>query len=143
MSVKLRKRKLPSGKIQLFLDIDGYGSRKCETLSSRCDRLQNPETLKMAEQVRAKREIELQTQLHDVTGAKNKKGNFAQYAAGLAARYDEPNTRQSWENAVQHLKQFEGENIFFADLNRAFFEKFLDYLKKQDSRPTLRRYTSL
>jgi hypothetical protein len=88
MGVKLRKRKLPSGKTQLYLDVYRHGSRRFEALGFMLDgdRFHNRETLKMAETIRAKRELDLQSEIHGITGTHNRKSSFINSAQVYLAR---------------------------------------------------------
>lgn len=131
MSVKLRKRKLPSGRTQLYLDIYRTGSRRTEALSlllNKNDRFQNRETLKQAEEIRAKRQLDLQAETHGLTGTHNRKASFVKYLKDQAERRTSPNTRASWEQAIECFEDFAGEVVAFGDLTPQLFEKFKSYL---------------
>lgn len=65
--IRLRQRKMPSGRTTLYLDIYLNGKRTYETLKlylvpeeTRKDKEKNKETMRMAEAIRAKRVVELQ-----------------------------------------------------------------------------------
>ena len=66
--IRLRQRKTPTGLISLYLDIYLNGQRSYEYLklylipeTNKEDKRRNQETLKLAEAIRAKRLVELQT----------------------------------------------------------------------------------
>ena len=130
MSVALRKRKLPSGRIQLYLDIYRNGSRRTEALGFFLDkeRFQNRETMKMAEEIRAKRQLDLQAETHGLTGTHNRKASFLKYIKGQAELRTSPNTKASWKQAIEHFENFAGEAVTFGDLTPHLFDKFKTYL---------------
>ena len=131
MSVTLRKRKLPSDRTQLYLDIYSNGKRRTEALGfflEKNDRFQNRETMKMAEEVRAKRQLDFQADAHGLVGTHNRKAGFVKYLNDQAALRTSPQTRASYNDAIKHFANFAGENITFGDLNPQVFEKFKAYL---------------
>ena len=68
MSVRLRERTLRSGKVQLFLDIylDGKRQRESLALFLTPDRSKNAEIRKMANAIRAKRELQVHSGEYDI-----------------------------------------------------------------------------
>jgi integrase len=142
MGVTLRKRKLPSGKTQLYLDVYRFGSRRFETLGLFLDgdRFNNRETLKMAEAIRARRELDLQAEIHGITGTHNRKSSFIKYLEGLKEARTSPNTQRSWKTAIGQLENFAGDSVTFGDLNKDFFERFKTYLLKRVSANSAKVY---
>ena len=69
MPVRLRKRRLPSGKVSLRLDIYTHGVRRFESLGMYLNgsRDENKKILHLAELIRAKRELEFQSDLFGFT----------------------------------------------------------------------------
>lgn len=131
MSVKLRKRKRDHGKTYVYLDLYTHGTRKTELLAILTgDKFHDRETLKMCNEIRAKRDHELTSDSHGVLGTFRRRQSFISYCEELALQRPAKNTRLSWDCAIQHLKDFAGENVVFADLNRQFFEKFRDHMLK-------------
>ena len=131
MSVALRKRKLPSGRTQLYLDIYRQGNRSTEALGfflEKNDRFQNRETMKMAEEIRAKRQLDFQADVHGLSGTHNRKASFFKYLQAQAELRTRPNTKASWKQAIGHFGDFAGEGIVFGDVNPQLFEKFKTYL---------------
>ena len=134
MSVTLRKRKLPSGRTQLYLDIYCMGNRRSEALGfllEKNDRFQNRETMKMAEEIQAKRQLDLQAETHGLTGTHNRKANVLQYLNAQAEVRTSPNTRASWKQAIESFEDFAGKSVVFGDLTPQLFEKFKTYLLKR------------
>ena len=131
MSVRLRKRKLPSGRTQLYLDIYRSGNRRTEALGfflEKNDRFQNRETMKMAEEIRAKRQLDLQAETHGLSVTHNRKASFLKYLLEQANLRTRPNTRQAWKHAIARFIDFAGEGIVFGDLSPQFFEKYKVHL---------------
>ncbi|MGB6647056.1 MAG: site-specific integrase [Bacteroidota bacterium] len=130
------RRRYPSGHVTLFLDINHAGIRKKEALglSLAGDRFHNRETLKMAEEIRARRELDLLAESHEVTLTSKRKQNFVEYYERLRETKLSSNTRQSWKDALHHLLEFAGEPLTFARMNREFFEDFKAHLLKTKTR---------
>jgi len=130
MSVTLRKRRLISGKVQLYLDIYRYGQRKTESLQMYldADRFHNRETLRMAETVRAKRELEVQAELHGLTATHNRKSDVIAYMNRLMEKRVNEGTRSHWKSAITKLSDFGSNGIVFGDITRGFVENYKDFL---------------
>ena len=131
MSVRLRKRKLPSGRTQLYLDIYRMGNRRTEALGfflEKNDRFQNRETMKQAEEIRAKRQLDLQAEIHGLSGTHNRKASVLNYLRAQAELRTSPNTRASWKQAIEAFEDFAGIALVFGDLTPDLFEKFKSYL---------------
>jgi integrase len=130
MSVRLLKRRYSNGKTSLFLDIHYSGGRKKEALGLYLvkDRLHDREMLKLAEEIRARRELDMQAQLHGALYANKRKQDFVEYYQRLVQTKLSPHTRGSWENALDHLLEYRKPPILFASLDREFFEGFRTHL---------------
>ncbi len=136
MSVKLRERKLPSGKTQLYLDVYRNGSRRSEALGlfkttnprTPQERFQNNETQKQAEEIEAKRRLDFQADMHGLTGTHNRKASFLKYLKERAELRTSPQTKASWNQAIAHFENFRGDTTAFGDLRRELFEDFKTYL---------------
>src|SRR5260221_4441004 len=96
MSVKLRKRVLESGRTQLYLDIYRYGQRKTEALQMFLDgdRFHNRETFRMAEIIRAKRELDLQGEMHGISGTYNRRSSFIKYLEAVGRKRTTEQSRE-------------------------------------------------
>jgi site-specific recombinase XerD len=131
MSVTLRKRKLPSGRTQLYLDIYHRGQRRSEALGfflEKNDRFQNRETLKMAEEIRAKRQLDFQADEHGLSRTHNRRASFIKYMEGQQELRKNPRTKKLWKCAAEHFAAFAGENVSFGDLTPQAFERFKTFL---------------
>ncbi len=133
MGVALRKRELPSGNIQLFLDISRGSSRSKRVrenlhLVLTGDRMQDKETLRMAQLIRATREKELLQDEHGLSDTRKRKGSFVEYYEKLKETKNAENTRISWEQGLKHFKEFVGGDVSIAGLTREKLEGFKTYL---------------
>lgn len=141
MSVKLRKKITSGGKVTLILDIYSSGVRRKEALGIYLngDRFQNREAMKLAEVIRAKREIEIQAQMNGIANTQNRKGRVVKYVESLIEVKRTASTRSSWRNALNHLQRYGGENLVFLHLDRTFFEGFKEYLLSRLSTNSAKR----
>jgi site-specific recombinase XerD len=146
MSVTLRRRTLRNGRVQLYLDIYVNGQRKREAtkLSLNGDRFHNKETLRLAEILRAKRELEVQA---DATGLKSdihKKTSFIDYMVGVAEKSRSKGARDSWYNGITKFKAFlDGRDVTFGQLTKGLIEDYKDFLLKGLHQNTAQKYLAL
>ena len=96
MSIKLRKRKRSNNTYSLYLDIYHNGQRKTEYLGLYLteDKISNKSTQQLAENIRAKRQLELQNQSYGFTSETRRKENFVIYFERLVNL--RPADRGSW-----------------------------------------------
>lgn len=144
MFVELRQRKLPSGKVQLYLDIYDRDTRKQEALglflfdkSKRLNaeqRAHNKNTETLARELLMRRREQFKLQVYGVAGEYSRERDFIAYCQELAEARSK-NTRSSWESAIEHLRRFSGGSLKFGQLTRPMFERFRDYLMKSDLSP--------
>jgi hypothetical protein len=85
MSVKLRKRKLPSGKTQLYLAIGVSRHRRYEALNLFLtkERNGNKQILRLAEAIRAKRELDVHADQEGIASPWRQSLCFFEYAEGI------------------------------------------------------------
>lgn len=132
MKVALRDRKLPSGKITLYLDIYHKGKRRLEYLGIYLDgnRETNKDKKALAEKIRAKREVELQTLNYNFIPEYRKRQNFITYFEEIAKEYQNNITLV---NTIAKLKDFKGNIITFEEIDEKWLEDFKKYLLKKVS----------
>ncbi len=146
MSVTLRKRVFPSGKTCLFLDIYQNGARRKELLKLYLtgDRFHNRETLRMAESIRAKRELELQASYHGLSAGLNRNANFVSYVRELRDKARSEGMKNCWDNVLARFISFAGgDTVVFGQLTRGYLENFKDYLLSEVSQNTAQKYFSI
>lgn len=142
MSVKLRKKKLADGRLSIYLDLYLNGKRQYEFLKLYLtkDKLQNKETMRLAESIRAKRELELQNSEHGFIPTFKKRVNFVEYFELIVK--DKPKTEKAWPNTLRYLKEFTKGHIQFAAINENWLEQFKSYLLTKVSQNTAYTYFS-
>jgi integrase len=131
MSVPLRQRKLPSGKTQLYLAVNIHGHRTYQALNFYLseDKARNKETLRLAEAIRAKRELEVHADAEGLPDSNRRKQDFFAFAEQI---YDDklPLTKRTYTNAMEHLSEFAGKDLTVGRITAKFCEQFLAYLNK-------------
>jgi len=131
MSVKLRKFKLKSGKIQLVLDCYYKGKRKFEATGLLLDKdaKQNKEKMNLANAMRAKMEIAFHNEVEGFDNSLKKKKNIFIYATTV---YEDKNegSQRLYRQALEHLKIFAGKDLTFEKLTPKLCEQFKNYLLK-------------
>lgn len=134
------EKKGKSRKNSLFLDYHpGKGQkRKAEFLKlyiydkpkTNLEREHNKETMKLAENIRAKRLLDAQSTAHGFIS--NVKGNigFLVYFKQLTdKRYDSNGNHGNWLSTYRHLEDFmKGEDIPIENIDERFLESFKEYL---------------
>ena len=135
-SIKLRKRKLPTGNTTLYLDIYRNGKREYEYLKlylipekTRADKEKNRETLKLAEAIKAKRTVELQNKEFGFKNDYADETKFFDYYRAMCEARLGVDTRGNWRSCLKHLEKYESnQNITFADITPKWLNVLKDYL---------------
>jgi len=142
MAVKLRKRKLASGNVSLYLDIYQSGRRAYEFLGLYLtkDKTASKETLKLAQNIQAKRQLEIQYSEHGFVPHFKKKANFVDYFEELARA--KPKEQNTWSSTLRHLRAFTGGRIQFGAITAEWLETFKTYLLSKVSQNTAHTYFS-
>jgi len=128
--VKLRKKEISRGKQSLYLDIYLNGTRTYEFLKLYLskDRTHNKEVLKLAESIRAKRELEINTQEYGFVPSFKKRIRFVDYFESIA-RKKEPGKIKSYLSTLAHMKRWGKGDIPLSAINETWIENFEEYLK--------------
>lgn len=150
MKVSLRKRQLRNNRTRLYFDYyppllnpqTGKKSRKeilklyiYDKPKSDAEKLHNKETMQLAENVRARRQLDLQSQLLGFTPDHLRLESFQAYFRKLARRQRGMNWH-NWDSSVRYFEKFaDGQNLRFIDINLTLCEDFKAYLR---SGPKLR-----
>lgn len=132
--VYLRKRPRSNGSFALFLDICRDGKRTTEYLKmylvperTREDKQKNKETLKLAEAMRAKRIVEIQSKDFGIVAA-HEDAAFLDVMRKIIDRKD-GTTKTSWQNCLAHILKYEpNDRITFAEITPQWVQGFRDYL---------------
>ncbi|PCJ81105.1 MAG: recombinase [Bacteroidetes bacterium] len=151
MRVHLRKRKQTSkGRISLFLEIYKGSSinlegktktiRDYEYLNlylvdnpkDNIERQQNKETLKLASNIKAKRELDIQNGQYGFITKTKSKADFIDYFKHLAQnRLESKGNYGNWDSALKHLINFSGNRITFQEIDEHYCSSFLEHLTKK------------
>lgn len=136
--VALRKRPLLNGGYSLFLDYSVGGIRKKEYLKmylvperNKVDRLQNIETLKTANVMKARRAIEIQ---NGQAGFNNRAGEHIRLVDYMDKRGEFYRKRgsetyaQTIANTKAYCISFRGENVKLSQVNEGYILGFIDFL---------------
>jgi integrase len=133
MGVKVREKKLSDGRKSLYLDIYHNGHRQYEFLEIylTTDRQQNKESKLLAENIRAKRQLEMQNTDHGFTPQFKKKVDFVKY---FETSYQEKAKTgvirdiQNYTGTLLHLKGYTGGSVQIGSIDRKWVEGFKAYL---------------
>lgn len=133
--VYLRQRPRRNGITALYLDVCRDGKRTNEYLKlylvpelTRADKLKNKETLKLAESMRAKRIVEIQSKEFGVDVKSHEGARFFDIMRSIISR-KEGTTKTSWLNCLAHLTKYEpNEQITFAEITPQWVRGFRNYL---------------
>jgi integrase len=142
MSVKLRKKKTKKGD-SLYLDIYHDGQREYEFLKIHLtkDKESNKEKMRIAESIRAKKELEILSSANGLTPKFKKNANFVEYFERFS---NEKTNTTHYRNTLNHLREFTGGTIKFIHINEKWLDEFKAYLLKKVSNNSANTYyTSL
>ena len=134
MQIKVRHKRLRDGRREtVYLDYYDHGRRWVEYLglylTGRKAHVEtDKETLRLAENIAAKRRLELASEQHGFTMQAKQKADFIEYCRKLGETKRSPNTRVVWANAIEHLQTFTGGPIQFARVNHSLLGAFKEYL---------------
>ena len=137
--VHLRTKKIAHGKESIYLDIVKDGVRRKEYLGlylvpeqTRADKVINRATLKTAEEIKAKRLIELLEGKLTFAGKKAAKVNLIEWLEEQRMYYydnDNMNYSKTIHNLIRHLELFNAKQVTLKEVTPAFLRKFLEYLR--------------
>ena len=140
MKVHLRKRKLKGRKhakacYSLYLDIyNRKGNRKREFLGiyldQNDDKTNRDAKLKLAENIRAKRLIELINEEQGFPTKLNPQMSFVEYYKTLMERKTKP-TKVTWEHALKHVVRYSKAGLCFADIDKQWLNGLQTYILKK------------
>ena len=137
--VRLRKRLTPAGRTSLYLDIYLDGRRTYEYLklylvpeNSRADREKNRHTMRLAEDVRAKRLLEIRNRAYGFDNAGARQTLFYDYYGKVMEERKKPGkgTNHVWRSALACLKAYDGNGrLTFHRVTREWVRGFRDFLE--------------
>ena len=146
MSIVIRKKILSNGKKSLYLDLYVNGVRKYEFLKlyllpGRLKEIKelNKETLRLAEKIKAKRQIEIDNYEHGFIPSFNRNLNFIEYFEKLSNRDGSFN----WSSTLAHLKNYTGGFVKIGLINEKWLEDFQKYLLSKVKNNTANLYYTM
>lgn len=141
--VKLRQKAISGNRQSLYLDFyppiprpkTGKPTRReflglylYEKTKNPLDKQSNKETLQLAENIKAKRQIEIQAGNYGFLNARNKaETNFAQYFKELIETKT-GNNKSGWQTAYSHFEMFTGGELMLSNLNENLCDDYREYL---------------
>lgn len=111
-----------------FLQLYLYDKPKNET-----EKLHNKETSTLAEAIKAKRILDLQSRKHGFVSSTKGKIGFLKYFKTLVdKRFEVSGTHGNWNSTYKHLQKFcKNKDISIENVDDLFLESFKDYLLNQ------------
>lgn len=147
IKVHLRKKPISDGRTSLYLDYypaiphpdTGKDTRR-EFLGlylfnrpkTPADKQQNAETIALAENLRAKRQIEVQNEAYGFLSKKNLNTCFVDYCEQLAVLKTGSN-KDGWDSALHYLRDFTGGKLKLSDLTAKKCRDFRAYMMDAQS----------
>lgn len=154
-NVTLREKELTNGNVSLYLDLYRDGIRKYEFLKlyinkkarTPADREQNRKTLILAEEIRTKREMELNTGAFGLKDDTVRDVDFLEYFQAYNDRYTKKDYRMM-AGALERFKDFlrvkyknkYKNGIKFSQLNKDMMLAFVEYLQSRSTGEGARDY---
>ncbi len=144
--VRLREKKLANGNVSLYLDYYRDGVRSKEYLKlylipkkDAASKVQNEETLRTANAIKAQRVVALQNNEHGFSNSGQRaKINFIDYLEQQAVRYEAAGSRayaRTVRNTIVHLQRYGGrEGVPLGKVNKPYLLGFIDYLNGNSSK---------
>ncbi|MDB5011867.1 MAG: site-specific integrase [Daejeonella sp.] len=142
MKATLRQRGITKGRSALYLDyyppIRHPDKRKLtrrehlkiyvfDQPKNTIEKNHNKETMALAENVRAKRQLEVQNRQYGFISDSRSNENFIDYFIELAKK-KRGSSAHIWEMAVRYFEDFAGPDVRFSDLTESLCEDFRDYM---------------
>ncbi len=141
MKVALRQRK-KGDKISLYLDYYHKGNRSYEYLNlylhpaplkgklTKTQKDHNKNNLNLAENIRAKKHLEIQSGVYGFPNKSKLNASFLNYFQMLTdKRKESTGNYGNWDSTIKHLKKYAKRDIIFAEINKQWLEGFKDYPK--------------
>lgn len=147
VKVTLRKKPISKGRQTLYLDYyppiphpeTGTPTRReflklyvFDKTKTPADKTHNVETLALANNIRAKRQLSIQQQEYGFLSQEKQQADFVQYFKSLVYKRDGSNSG-NWLSALNYLKEFTGGSLRFKELDEPFCREFKEYLLQANS----------
>src|SRR5579883_290237 len=128
MAVRLAQRRLPSGKIGLYLVTSINGRRNFESLRMTLppDRTGKREMLELAHEIKARREIEIQSAQYGIIPKFKQEQDFLSYFEELSKT-----RHKTWNTVLLHLKDFAPRELPFKQITQHWLNDFQEFILKR------------
>ena len=134
--VRLRKKPLKNGNISLYLDIYCGGIRRYEFLHlyliperTQTDRIQNSETLRLAEAVRARRTIDVQRMGAGITMPSDRSIVSLMKEFLETRKNRSEGTQEMWRSWVKKVSGWKGAEISAKNLTREWWTRYSEWVR--------------
>ena len=118
------------GKVKNLRDYEYLNLYLIDKPKTQIDKDKNKETLKYAEDIQAKRMLEIRNGLYGFTSEFKQSTNFIDYfTEQMEKRKQSIGNYGNWDSTLKHIIKFAGTNISFREIDQDFCENFKDYLK--------------
>ena len=126
---------MKNGRLSLYLDIWQDGRRHYEFLKLYPKGKDRKELLMLAEEVRAKRELEVQGLPHGYVPKFRQNSNFIEFFEELSRT-----RHKTWRTVLLQLRTFTGDDLPFKQLNGPWLDRFQEFLLERVSGNTANAY---
>lgn len=148
----MRKRKMPSGNVSLYLDIYLNGRRQYEYLKlylvpeeGRKEKEANKQTMRLAEAILAKRIVEFHNERYGFEDAYRQDTKFLDYYRMMCEKRrgnkESLGNWGNWYSALKHLEEYCKPDLTFRDITSRWVDGFRNYLDntyiRRDKRITI------
>ncbi len=119
----------PEGKTKVLRDYEYLNLYLTDKPKTPIERQQNKDILKLAESIKAKREIEIKNGLYGFSDNFKQNVNFTDYFKDLIEKRKKSiRTQKGWNSTLNHFINFAGEEILFKEIDKKFCQSFKNYL---------------
>lgn len=143
--IRIRFKELANGNKSIYLDYYKDGKREYEFLKlyiipekNASAKIQNEETLRTANAIKAQRIVSLQNEQHGFSNSGVKgRVNFINYLELQAEKYEANGSKaygRSVRNTIIHLVRYAGSNIQIKQVDKRFLLGFIEYLNGNASK---------
>ena len=121
--------KTPEGKTKVIRDYEYLNLYLTEKPRTPEQRQINKDNLKLAESIKAKRELEIKNGQYGFTSDFKQDTNFIEYFKSLTEkRKQSKGNYGNWDSTLKHLESFCNSATKFKDIDTDFVERFKEYL---------------
>lgn len=143
--IRIRFKELANGNKSIYLDYYKDGKREYEFLKlyiipekNASAKIQNEETLRTANAIKAQRVVSLQNGQHGFSNSGIKgRTNFISYLRLQAEKYDEKGSKAyatSVRNTIVHLIRYKGEKVQMKQVDKNYLLGYIEYLNGEASK---------